>query len=209
MKVRALLTILISETLDFFSVGKTMGDSQIAQTIDLILEDFAVYKPDYFILCFNKAKKGHFGKQFDRVDGAVIFEWLNQFDYEYTSTLEHEREMEKKRFENIKPVAIDETENEEDANRPVPMPDYVKGVIHEISVKKILPTKQVERTPEQLIVDGYIKDFNTIVDNQDPFASGKRYASFYGPKGRTLDITEYLELRLTGSPLIPDFKQTK
>lgn len=209
MKVKALLTILISETVEFFSVGKRMGDVQIAHTIDLILEDFSVYKPDYFILCFNRAKKGKYGKQYDRIDGQIIFEWLNQFDYEYTIELEHEREMEKRRLESIKPVALPDDQNSDDPNRPVPMPDEVKAIIREITIKKILPVKQIERTPEQKICDGYIADFDQAVKQNDNLSGGKRYLSIFGTPGRTVDITEYLELRLTGFDMVPEFYKRK
>jgi len=40
IKVKALLTVLISDTLDFFSISNSMSDRQIAQTVNLILEDY-------------------------------------------------------------------------------------------------------------------------------------------------------------------------
>lgn len=79
MKLRAFMVNIIIDLVMFFNVGKTMKDTQAAQTADLIIEEFYFLKPDDFKLCFTRAKKGYYGKVFDRIDGQVIFEWLNQY----------------------------------------------------------------------------------------------------------------------------------
>lgn len=56
-----------------------MNDQQIKQTSQLIISEYWFLKPEDFKLCFNQAKKGHYGKVFDRIDGMVIMEWLNQY----------------------------------------------------------------------------------------------------------------------------------
>ena len=66
----------------FFNVGKIMNDNQAAQTADLIIEEYYFLKPDDFKLCFNRAKKGLYGKVYDRIDGAVILEWLGRYEKE-------------------------------------------------------------------------------------------------------------------------------
>jgi hypothetical protein len=77
--LRAFMVKVLNQLVDYFSVGKTMGATQIAQTADLIIEEFYYLKPDDFKLCFNRAKKGLYGKVYDRIDGLVIFEWLNGY----------------------------------------------------------------------------------------------------------------------------------
>lgn len=71
---------ILNDLLDFFSVGKTMGAVQVAQTADLIIEEYYFLKPDDFKLCFSRAKKGIYGKVYDRIDGQVIFDWLNTYE---------------------------------------------------------------------------------------------------------------------------------
>lgn len=58
-----------------------MNDYQVAQTVTLILQDenMRSLKPDDFKLCFNRMKKGHYGKSYDRIDGQIIFECLNSY----------------------------------------------------------------------------------------------------------------------------------
>lgn len=78
----AVMTILINDLIDFFSVGKTMGQNQIVSTIKLIVEDFYYLKIEDFKLCFNNAKRGKYGKVYDRIDGNVIYDWIIQYNQE-------------------------------------------------------------------------------------------------------------------------------
>lgn len=77
---RAFMVGILADIVEYFSVGKSMGATQVAQTIDLILSRYYYFKPDDFKLCFNRAKQGYYGKVYDRLDGQVIFDWLNQYD---------------------------------------------------------------------------------------------------------------------------------
>lgn len=81
-KLRAFMAKIIIDVVMFFNVGKIMNDNQAAQTADLIIEEYYFLKPDDFKLCFNRAKKGLYGKVYDRIDGAVILEWLGRYEKE-------------------------------------------------------------------------------------------------------------------------------
>lgn len=81
-KLRAFMARIIIDVVMFFNVGKIMNDVQAAQTADLIIEEYYFLKPDDFKLCFNRAKKGLYGKVYDRIDGAVILEWLGRYEKE-------------------------------------------------------------------------------------------------------------------------------
>jgi hypothetical protein len=78
-QLQALLTIIVIDLVEFFNVGKTMNEKQVVQTVKLIIDEFYYLKPDDFKLCFDMAKKGKLGKVYDRIDGAVIMEWLNNY----------------------------------------------------------------------------------------------------------------------------------
>ncbi len=84
--LRAFMVKVLNDLLDFFNVGKTMGAVQVASTADLIIEEFYFLKPDDFKLCFNRAKKGYYGKVYDRIDGQVILEWLSMYTNERMTT---------------------------------------------------------------------------------------------------------------------------
>lgn len=76
---KAILTLFIIDAIKFFNVGKSMSDEQVAQTIILIQDDYWMLKPEDFKLCFDNAKKGKYGKVYDRIDGQVILEWLHNY----------------------------------------------------------------------------------------------------------------------------------
>ena len=77
--LRVFMVKILNEVIDYFSVGKSIGAVQVAQVADLIIEEYYFFKPDDFKLCFNRAKKGIYGKVFDRIDGQVLFEWLSAY----------------------------------------------------------------------------------------------------------------------------------
>lgn len=75
----ALLTLMIADAVEFFNVGKSMTGEQIVQTSKLIFKDYFYLKPDDFKLCFDNAKRGKYGTMYDRMDGAVVFSWLEKY----------------------------------------------------------------------------------------------------------------------------------
>ncbi len=77
----SLINILLADVVMFLNLGKTMSAEQILATSKLILKDHRTknLKPDDFKICFENAKKGYYGRSFDRVDGQIVFEWLNAY----------------------------------------------------------------------------------------------------------------------------------
>lgn len=79
---RALLYIAVCEVCDFFNVGKNMNDTQVAMTVDLIIEQFWHLKLTEIKYCFRRAMMRE--KLFDRLDGNIILGWLREYDTERT-----------------------------------------------------------------------------------------------------------------------------
>lgn len=77
--VRAVLSIMVGRVVKFFNVGKTMDDQQVAITCDLIIDAFPYFKLEDLSLCFKKAMLLEYGKLYDRIDGAIIIEWLKKY----------------------------------------------------------------------------------------------------------------------------------
>lgn len=88
--LRGFMVKIINDLVDFFNVGKTMGAIQVAQTADLVIEEYYFFKPDDFKLCFTRVKKGLYGKIYDRIDGQMILEWLHQYKQERCAMAEDE-----------------------------------------------------------------------------------------------------------------------
>jgi predicted RNA-binding protein Jag len=154
---RALLVILLNDLVGFFNIGKTMSDVQIASTADLILEDFKLLKPDDFVLCFKRAKKGYYGKVYDRLDGQVIIEWLSQYECERNAEIEQFRAKEKRELEKGLSNQNDE--------KAIPMPDYVKELIKNISKKEpqtIQSNLSEQEIQERKVISRWDNQFNNF-----------------------------------------------
>nr|WP_288747444.1 hypothetical protein [uncultured Phocaeicola sp.] len=81
-QARAILVILIADALAFFNVVNTMSDTQVAMTVDLIIEEYPYMKTDDFKLCFKNAMKMKYGESYNRIDGQVIMGWLREYNKE-------------------------------------------------------------------------------------------------------------------------------
>lgn len=59
-----------------------MGERQVAELAKLIYDDFYYLNFDDLKLCFDNAKKGKYGKIYDRIDGNIVMEWLSKYSQE-------------------------------------------------------------------------------------------------------------------------------
>lgn len=82
---RALLYIAVCEVCDFFNVGKTMSDAQVALTVDIIIEQFHHLKLDEIKFCFRRAMTRE--QLYDRIDGNIICRWLESYEKERSAAL--------------------------------------------------------------------------------------------------------------------------
>ena len=81
-QARAVLVILIADALEFFNVGNPMSATQVATTVDLIIEEYPYMKTDDFKLCFKNAMKMKYGENYNRIDGSIIMGWLREYNKE-------------------------------------------------------------------------------------------------------------------------------
>jgi len=79
MTVKAIVLMMLTDIVAFFNVGKTMTPNQLAQTTELIIENYVFLKIDDFKLLFTNAKKGDYGKVYDRIDGNIMISWIDTY----------------------------------------------------------------------------------------------------------------------------------
>lgn len=77
--INALLTYAIIELAKFFNVQNNFNAEQVTLTANLVREKYYWLKPDDFKLCFKNVMKGNYGKVYNRIDGAMIMEWLDMY----------------------------------------------------------------------------------------------------------------------------------
>ncbi|MDP4201453.1 MAG: hypothetical protein Q8861_02060 [Bacteroidota bacterium] len=80
-KARALLVIMITDLVNYFNVGQQMTALQVAETATQILEDeeYICLTIADFKLCFSLVKRGKLGDKIFRIDGRVIFDFINEY----------------------------------------------------------------------------------------------------------------------------------
>jgi hypothetical protein len=172
---QAMLSKLMIDFVNYLNIGKSMGEAQIVETVKLMLEDYAVLKPDDFVLFFNRAKKGNYGKAYDRMDGMVIFEWLEMFMQERTQEIEQIR-----RNENIR------LQKELNTDATVGLPEYFKPLLEKKPIEPEIKT--LNQTDEQKQINAWIKEFDDLWFSQGS-ESGKRFVTIEGKK---MDVGEWL-----------------
>lgn len=67
-----------------------MGERQIAETVRMIIDDFYYLNFDDLKFCFNNAKKGKYGKIYDRIDGNIIYSWVQKYGNERVEVVYNE-----------------------------------------------------------------------------------------------------------------------
>lgn len=173
------LNLLLIDLIEFFNVGSPMGVEQLNQTTKLIISEYYFLKPDDFRFCFDRAMKGYYGKIYNRLDGAIIMEWLNKYideRAEFAENESRERHEEQKKgvmLEGILPI--------------------LKQVVSELSVneKKVQQIEQKEPSGND-VVQEWMKDFDKLYLKQG-VDNGIRMINY---NGKVIDCNEYLKIRL-------------
>lgn len=98
----AIVSAAIISYLDYINRRELMTDLQIAETAQLVCEEYGWLKVDDIALLIRMAKKNKFGKTFN-IDGQVIFEWIEKYVAQRNASLN-------KRIEEQKPKALPEPE---------------------------------------------------------------------------------------------------
>lgn len=191
LQVSALLNIILVDLVLFFEVGKTMGADQVKQTVGLILEDYKHLKPEDFKLCFNRFKKGHYGKLYDRLDGQIILDVLMRYDNERDSEIENIRSRENRELKKLaaQPL-LPAGDVDDDVFRR-----NIEKLKSDLAASKRLreENKREESKPKpnpiQEMHMGWIERFNALY-RLGPMGKGIKIINRYG---RKLDLNAYLE----------------
>lgn len=173
---QAMISKLLIDFITFLNIGKTMGEAQIVETVKLIIEDYSALKPDDFVLFFSKAKRGYYGKVYDRMDGQILFEWLEQFMFERDTDIERIRKNEKIKLEK-ELLSVSEA---------VEMPEYFKPLLE----KKVITdtNRPLVQTEQQQRINRWVKEFDDLWLKQGS-KDGKRFVSL---GDQWIDVGEWL-----------------
>lgn len=88
IQAKAIVVDMLVGFIQFINVGKTMNAEQVAETVKMIESYFPHLNLADLKLFFDKMKLGHYGKFYDRLDGMVILENLEQYNQERMNVVE-------------------------------------------------------------------------------------------------------------------------
>ena len=75
-----LLTIVVSQQVQYFNVSKTMNAAQVAMTVDDIIDRFGYMTLEEIATAF--AIRRRTAQVYDRLDPNTLLSWLYEYDYE-------------------------------------------------------------------------------------------------------------------------------
>jgi predicted transcriptional regulator len=149
-----------------------MSPYQIEMTIELIQENFYYFSPDDFRKCFRGAMSGKYGKIYNRLDGAVIMEWLRAYDIERTELIVKEQMQKNK--EEAKEIMSDESFN-----------SAMKKLMDELASK----TKRKDPEAWESKLSPFEKQ---VISEYDKLRGSNRFATY---KGEEMDFDSYRMIR--------------
>lgn len=77
--INGYIKIWIINLVEFLNIGKNMKDEQITETAEMIFDDYVYLTLADISLVFKRAKRGYYGKVYDRLDGQIILDWFSQY----------------------------------------------------------------------------------------------------------------------------------
>ena len=170
--VKVMLGSQIEQVQLFFNLERVMTPYQIDMTIDIIEENFYYFSQDDFRKCFRGAMSGKYGKIYNRLDGAVIMEWLRAYDIERTEIIVREQ-MERNKQE-AKEIMSTESFN-----------GAMKKLIDELATK----TKRKEPESYESKLSPFEKQ---VIAEYDKLRGMNRFAVY---EGKEMDFDTYRMIR--------------
>ena len=190
---RAIVTIFVDNVCQFFNTVRVMSDAQMAQTVDLIIQEYHYFKPDDFKICFNKAmtnKYGAEGKVFDRIDGSVILSWLAIHAEQRVETAQYLSDQLHLQTKNDSSIDSMSQEGLKELRKVI---ESIESKSKEIVNKPFVERKQQQQSESDKMVQQWLKDFDEKYDKK---IESKMKIKVVLIEGKTLDHNLYLDYRL-------------
>lgn len=175
-KTKAFLSVIITDLVMSFNIGKTMNTNQVAETVILIQSNYYFLKPSELKYCFDNAKMGRYGQLYDRIDSSIIFDWIEKYLEERMETCVSENQKQNYEFNSI---LVHE--------------NVLKAIRMGLEKPKEEPKEFVIQTDEQReLCNQIFLEFDKIFGLAE--VQGKKFIDY---NGKILDIDEFLKIRLT------------
>lgn len=189
----AILTIFLSDIVSFLNLGKTMSPAQIKQTVDLLLTDPEAknLKPEDYKVLFNNAKRGVYGKNYDRLDGQIVFEWVRAYTAERMALCEQinyaDHTVKKKSDNLVHPEVIEMYKK---------IVDEVKKIEVEVKPEPRKEKPRPEKSDRDKLIQSLFMEFYKLWEKNPVSVSDRVEKKFIKVDGQIMDEVEYVEFKL-------------
>lgn len=199
----ALVAILVSDLADTFNIGKNMSAAQVTDTAMLIVNDYPTLKIDDVAFCFTKAKKGLYGKVYDRLDSAIIFGWIEMFLADKDEQVEYYWQHQQNVVKTDNTQLLLPTPPAVDDKVAISYIRKIKQKVIEIQInnnkaKRIIDPKPIQENLLYEIHQQFIQKFNELYEIEIfGMTREPRGMRFITCCGRKLDVGEYVQRKHT------------
>lgn len=157
-----------------------MNENQVNFMVETIKQDYYYLKPEELKYCFDNAKKGRYGQLYDRLDAAIICEWIEKYLEERTQ------------------IAINLRENENKINNSGSIhPKYaskLKELFKEENINPVIPQEKREKTEHEILVQDILREFDSLYSNAPTISEAFRTIEYLGKR---ITVEQFLEIRLS------------
>lgn len=183
-KIKALLVDMLADFIEFINVGKTFNGSQLAQTVQMVQQYFPHFNLADLKLFFDKMKLGHYGSFYDRMDGQLILEKMEEYNQDRMNE-----------YEKLK-VSRDKERVKNDPIGSGYHPDVVKALKDAIGDKKpfqqkVLQTRTLNEA--ELFHQRCLKQFDNLYRKHGQQISTVRFLVF---KNKRYTIDTFIERKI-------------
>ena len=81
------VVMMIMEVKKFWMVDRSITSEAAFQVAHLIVSEFPFLTLEELCVCFNQARKGHYGEDYQRLDGPTIMKWMQNYARERQARL--------------------------------------------------------------------------------------------------------------------------
>lgn len=164
-----LLSQYIKTQSEFFNLVDNISDNQAVEIAELLFKEYPFCTIEDLVVCFRYAKTGKPGyeKPMSRLDGRIIFNWMNKYIEEKMERHE-EIEARKRHNENNEPVStvalehLDEILTKFTKPKPEPKPVTPHGFKSFEQQNRYIIDNLPKFTKREL--DGFIKQFKSYTN---------------------------------------------
>lgn len=179
--VKAILVLMVIDHVKFFSVGKSMDDGQVVNTVNLIISEYGWLKLEDIAVCFKNRRLGKYGKLFDVLDGSIILQDLSTYVQERMNLIDRAHNQQKT-----------------STNSPLAqgMPEDIKEEFEKVLPKfkpQVTDFKQQEKSEMDIKLNTIYKEFDTMHEEQGRNDGSIRMVMY---NGELLDVYKFIEKKL-------------